>query len=67
MFHGLVPDSPVLYAGVKVTKKARRQARKKDVEFFTPEFKSRFSKLVDDFDKWSKVKYEEAKQKRDAR
>lgn len=65
MFHGLVPDSPVLYAGVKMTKKARR--KNKDVEFFTPEFKARFTKLVDDFDEWSKAKYEEAKEKRDAR
>jgi len=66
MFHGLVPDSPVLYAGVKVTKKARRKA-KNDVGFFTPEFKARFLKLIDDLDEWSKVKYEEAKQKRDER
>lgn len=66
MFHGLVPDSPVLYAGVKMTKKARHK-NKKDVGFVTPEFKARFSKLIDDLDEWSKVKYEEAKQKRDAR
>jgi hypothetical protein len=66
MFHGVVPDSPILYAGVKMTKKARRKA-KKDVGFFTPEFKARFSKLIDDFAEWSDVKYEEAKQKRDAR
>ena len=49
-----------------MTKKARRK-NKKDVGFFTPEFKARFSKLIDDLDDWSKVKYEEAKQKRDAR
>lgn len=66
MFHGLVPDSPVLYAGVKMTKKATRK-NKSNVEFLTPEFKARFSKLIDDLDEWSKVKYEEAKEKRDAR
>ena len=66
MFHGLVPDSPVLYAGVKLSRRARRK-NKKDVGFVSPEFKARFSKLIDDLDEWSKVKYEEAKQKRDAR
>jgi hypothetical protein len=65
MFHGLVPDSPVLYAGVKMTKKARRKS--KDVEVFTPEFKARFTKLVDDLDEWSKAKYEEAKKKKETR
>ena len=66
MFHGLVKDSAALHIGVKMVKKARRK-NKKDVGFFTPEFKARFSKLIDDLDDWSKVKYEEAKQKRDAR
>jgi hypothetical protein len=58
MFHGLVPDSPVLYAGVKMTKKARRKS--KDVEVFTPEFKARFTN-------WLDAKYEEAKNKKETR
>lgn len=66
MFHGLVPDSPVLYAGVKMTKKSRRK-NKKDVEFFTPEFKARCSNWLDELNEKSKAMYEEAKQKRDAR
>lgn len=66
MFHGLVPDSPVLYTGVKMTKKFRRK-NKKDVEFFTPEFKARFSNWLDELNEKSKAMLEEAKQKRDAR
>jgi hypothetical protein len=66
MFHGLVPDSPILYAGVKLVKKARRK-NKKDVEFFTPEFKSRFSNWIDELDEKSKVVYAEAKEKRGSR
>ena len=48
MFHGLVKDSAALYIGVKMMKKARRK-NKKDVEFFTPEFKAQIKEA---FDKW---------------
>jgi hypothetical protein len=64
MFYGLVPDSPILYAGVKMAKKMRRKAKK--TESFTPEFKARFSDWIDELDEKSKVKYEEAKAKRRA-
>ena len=49
MFHGLVKDSVALHAGVKVVKKARRRAKAKQVDFFTPEFKAQIKEA---FDKW---------------
>jgi hypothetical protein len=66
MFYRLIPDSPILYAGVKMAKKMRRNAKAKKKESFTPEFKARFSNLIDELDEKSKVKYEEAKAKRRA-
>jgi hypothetical protein len=47
MFHGLVPDSPVLYAGVKLSRRARRRAEENGM--FTDEFKA---KMKEAFNNW---------------
>jgi hypothetical protein len=49
MFHGLVPDSPVLYAGVKLSRRARRRANAGEAGMFTDEFKA---KMKEAFNNW---------------
>jgi hypothetical protein len=65
--HGLVQDSPVIHVGAKVARRARRNAKRERVDFFTPEFKARFSSWLDELDEKSKVMYAEAKEKRRSR
>jgi len=53
MFHGIMKDSAVVYAGTKAVKKSRRKS--KDVEFFTPEFKAQIKEAFDSWVERNKV------------